>query len=309
MSKFLSGFIRRTSCRKTETVKHMLSYLARASSARVSCDRALEAEILQSNPLLEAYGNAKTLRNDNSSRFGKWMRLEFSSSKSIEGCSITSYLLEKSRIVSCFEGERNYHSFYQLLVSPVAEDREAWGIGRQTADAFACLTRGHCIAVESIDDVTCWAEQRRAMAVLRFTSKEQRHALSVVAAILHLMNCRFEGPHDSRARAINPDSSLAVAAPLLGIEAGDVLESALTTRTEQMGKGSMVTISLTAPAASDARDALAKALYAGLFSWLVGRVNKTLHASNAANPCDGLYVGVLDIFGFEVGFLPDAPTF
>lgn len=296
-------------CRKTETVKHILSYLARASAAKESCDRALEAEILQSNPVLEAYGNAKTLRNDNSSRFGKWMRLEFSPSKSIEGCCITSYLLEKSRIVSCLEGERNYHSFYQLLLSTVAEEREAWGLGRQTAEAFVCLTQGHCISVESVDDVSSWAEQRRAMDVLRFTNAEQRNALSVVAAILHLMNCRFEGPHDSRATTTNSQLSLAVAAPLLGIEAVDALEAALTTRTEQMGKGSMVTISLTAPAASDTRDALAKALYAGLFHWLVGRVNKTLNANRTGKPSNGLYVGVLDIFGFEVCVSSDLTSF
>ncbi|KAH8082135.1 hypothetical protein JL720_8662 [Aureococcus anophagefferens] len=280
---------------KTETTKFVLAFVARVAGrgGRAGAGKSVEEQILQSNPVLEAYGNAKTLRNNNSSRFGtwrrKWMKIEFEGNSKIRGCSITNYLLEKSRVVWQSKGERSYHAFYQLFKG--AKEREAYGIGADP-EAFATLTKGGCTTVDAIDDAQEWDDQRAALDILDFSKDDQRVALGVVAATLHLGLAAFSADGDGS--RVSDAACLAKAAPLLGVDAGK-LAAALTTRTEQMGRGSMVTIKLSPPAAKDAADALAKALYGRLFDWLVVKINASISRGEGA-----CHVGVLDIFGFEV---------
>ncbi|KAJ8600444.1 hypothetical protein CTAYLR_001427 [Chrysophaeum taylorii] len=280
---------------KTETCKHILAYVARG-------DASVEDQIIKSNPVLEAYGNAKTLRNNNSSRFGKWMRLDFSGRGVLGGGSVTNYLLEKSRVVACASGERNYHALYQLVVG-ARKERAALGPLPATPESFGCLMSGRCVTVEGLDDARDWTEQRRALDVLGVSVPEQSDAIAVLAAILWLMNCEFYGDDEGGGRAANVATTLAIAGPLVGVEA-DRLETALTTRTEQMGKGSMVTLPLSPSQAAAARNALAKHLYARLFDWLVARINRSLDSKTAAarpsTTTTTTHIGILDIFGFEV---------
>ncbi|KAH8060717.1 hypothetical protein JL722_4830 [Aureococcus anophagefferens] len=235
---------------KTETTKFVLAFVARVAGrgGGAGAGKSVEEQILQSNPVLEAYGNAKTLRNNNSSRFGTWRPLQ-------------------------------------------GRGREAYGIGADP-EAFATLTKGGCTTVDAIDDAQEWDDQRAALDILDFSKDDQRVALGVVAATLHLGLAAFSADGDGS--RVSDAACLAKAAPLLGVDAGK-LAAALTTRTEQMGRGSMVTIKLSPPAAKDAADALAKALYGRLFDWLVVKINASISRGEGA-----CHVGVLDIFGFEV---------
>ena len=267
---------------KTESTKKVLAFIAKCSVSESN----IEDRIMESNPVLEAFGNAATLRNDNSSRFGKWMTMTFSKKKQISGSAIHTYLLEKSRVVHLANGERTYHVFYQLLT---ALDEES----------FRYTSRGDRMTIQNVDDEKEYNEMRGAMSGLGWSTEDQQKAMDVVKAILYLGECDFEaatgGPDASR--AMN-GSSLGVAGPLIGIDDMSKLENALTTRVELMGGKSMVTITLGPNAAADARDALAKALYANLFNWLVAKVNKALKMDDPND--DDVSIGVLDIFGFEV---------
>ena len=263
---------------KTETTKIILSYIARVAGG---AQDDVARRILESNPVLEAYGNAKTLRNDNSSRFGKWMTVAFDADGRVAGCAIDTYLLEKSRVVGCGPGERTYHALYQVLSDIEGEARE-----------FPYLARGGCVRIDGVDDAQEFATQLRALDALGVTDRQD--VLDIVAAVLHLGCAEFDGGDD--ARCVNADTSIGRCAPLLGLDATEV-DAAVTTRTERMGRGSIVTLRLTTKQARSARDALAKALYGGLFDYLVRRVNESLHRGDSPTSSS---IGVLDIFGFEV---------
>ena len=262
---------------KTETTKIILSYIARVAGG--SRDNVAQ-RILESNPVLEAYGNAKTLRNDNSSRFGKWMTVAFDAHHRVAGCAVYTYLLEKSRVVGCGSGERTYHALYQVLSGD-------FGLGE--AETFPYLARGGCLTIDRVDDAEEFMSQKRALDTLGIDPQD---VLSLVAAVLYLGRAKFEG---NDARCVNGAASLDRCTPLLGLDAAEV-HAALTTRTERMGRGSIIMIRLTPKQAAAARDALAKALYGGLFDYLVKRVNESLHSDAAQTGS----IGVLDIFGFEV---------
>ena len=262
---------------KTETTKIILSYLARVAGG---AQDDVARRILESNPVLEAYGNAKTLRNDNSSRFGKWMTVAFDADRRVAGCAIDTYLLEKSRVVGCGPGERTYHALYQVLSDIEGEARE-----------FPYLARGGCVRIDGVDDAQEFATQLRALDALGVTDRQD--VLDIVAAVLHLGCAEFDGDD---ARCVNAETSIGRCAPLLGLDATEV-ETAVTTRTERMGRGSIVTLRLTTKQARSARDALAKALYGGLFDYLVRRVNESLRRGDSPTSSS---IGVLDIFGFEV---------
>ena len=196
------------------------------------------------------------------------------------GCAIDTYLLEKSRVVGCGPGERTYHALYQVLSDIEGEARE-----------FPYLARGGCVRIDGVDDAQEFATQLRALDALGVTDRQD--VLDIVAAVLHLGCAEFDGDD---ARCVNADTSIGRCAPLLGLDATEV-ETAVTTRTERMGRGSIVTLRLTTKQARSARDALAKALYGGLFDYLVRRVNESLRRDDSPTSSS---IGVLDIFGFEV---------
>lgn len=289
---------------KTETVKIMLKYLAYRSGGGV--DRLL----LKTNPILEAFANAKTVRNDNSSRFGKYVRVFLDPlSCRVTAASITSYLLEKTRVIGQLEGERNFHAFYQLVRAR-----------KKDPIRFRCLagTNGGVVDVAGVDDAETW--RKRTEPALRHFDAEHTVApvLEAVMALCELEFDRLEiAGQDDGSRATRGVDACSNA---LGVESSALVE-ALTTR--QVGSARATN---SVDAARRSRDAIAKSLYQRLFDGLVAKLNAGLTSSVAANgdvrrsrrhyddedeekgggdeeksggATKSLYVGLLDIFGFE----------
>lgn len=263
---------------KTETTKKVLNYLANVAPANKSkaammphshtTEPGIEDKILQSNPLLEALGNAKTLRNNNSSRFGKWMKVYFDHSFHIDGCEIVNYLLEKSRLVSQNINERNYHMFYMLLAGASASLRETCGL--LSADQYRYLDQSGCYAIEGVDDSAEYQEVLSAMNTLQFSRELQDSILKLLAAILHIGNISFAAGATEGSSEVTPACATHVelAITLLGLDRAAFM-FALTEKTVQMGRGSVVGIKLSPSQALDSKDTLAKALYSNLFDWII----------------------------------------
>ncbi len=280
---------------KTETTKKVLTYLANvAPGARKASknEPGIEDKILQSNPLLEALGNAKTLRNNNSSRFGKWMKVDFDHDFRIQGCEIVNYLLEKSRVVIQTKGERNYHIFYQLIAGsdPALKARLRLG----GIDDYRLLTQSGCSVIEDVDDAAEFRDVIAALVTLQFYGDFSESMFKIMSAILHLGNVEFITANEVAAVSPSSLATLGVAAELLGVELAQ-LNFALTEKRVQMGKGEVVNIKNNAAQAVDSKDTLSKALYSNLFDCVVKRVNETLKVSEAP-----FSIGILDIFGFEI---------
>ena len=306
---------------KTETAKLIMQYLAWAG-ARAAAEReaagggggtpraalpspdaepdaagGVEARVLESNPLLEAFGNAKTVRNDNSSRFGKFVEIQFNAAGRISGAAVRTYLLERSRVVGLADPERSYHIFYQLCAGAEGEERAALRL-RPSTD-FRYLAASTCHALTGVDDAAEYARTRRAMALVGVSDGDAAAAMRVVASVLHLGDVVFTddgGGGDGDGCSVGAGSGeagLQAAAALLAVPA-DRLRSALTTRTRRTVDGPIVS-PIDAAAAADNRDALAKTLYARLFDWLVARINEAVGQDAAAASA----IGVLDIYGFE----------
>lgn len=266
---------------KTETTKKVLAYLANvAPSARKGADSeaGIEEQILQSNPILEALGNAKTLRNDNSSRFGKWMKVDFDHDFRIQGCEIVNYLLEKSRVVVQTKGERNYHIFYQLLCGADTALKSRLKLG--SPDEYSLLNQSGCTQIDSVDDSAEFRDVVAAMVTLSFIGDYSEMLYNVIAAILHMGNVNFQSDGDASKVASSSESDVSVAAALLGVDSGR-LSSSFGEKHVQMARGETVTIKLNSVQAVDTRDTLAKALYSNLFDYTVRRVNETLKKSVA----------------------------
>lgn len=273
---------------KTEAAKIILSYLAAGDS-----QNNLSKQVLDTNPILEAFGNAKTLRNDNSSRFGKFIEIHFDSvTLKLLSARILNYLLEKSRIVSQQIGERNYHFFYQICAGASEEEREKYKI--LPASEFAYLNKGECLEIDGVDDMKNYEETRECMRVLGFTDEEQESIMRIVMGILHLGNVEFEG--DDSAIVVN-SQSMEIACGLLGCSY-EVLEKVLTTRViVDPTNNKEIVMKQKASQATYTKDATAKGIYSKLFTWLVERINKTIYIQQKK---PSKIIGLLDIYGFEV---------
>ncbi|KAM0924487.1 hypothetical protein ACQ4PT_004828 [Festuca glaucescens] len=173
---------------KTESTKSLMQYLAFMGGKPKAEGRSVQEQILESNPVLEAFGNAKTVRNNNSSRFGKFVEIQFDQNGKISGAAIRTYLLERSRVCQISDPERNYHCFYMLCAAP-PEVREKYKLGE--ARSFHYLNQSNCIELNGMDDAKEYAETRRAMSIVGINSDEQDAIFKVVAAILHLGNVEF----------------------------------------------------------------------------------------------------------------------
>ena len=279
---------------KTETSKHIMQYLVESSP--LENDHNIEEKILESNPLLEAFGNAKTVRNDNSSRFGKFTEIQFDAKGSICGAAIKTYLLERSRVVSVSDPERNYHVFYQLCDGATTEEREAWNL--KDAKHFRYLSTSSCFELEGCSNADEYVKTRHAMDIVGIPRETQECVFKAVAAVLHLGNVTFEVVDDdqckvSSADGVEAEASLADAARLLGVPV-DGLRSILTTRTRRTPDGKIVS-PICVDAAVNTRDAFAKTLYSRTFDWLVDCINKSI----GQDPNPSSVIGVLDIYGFE----------
>lgn len=287
---------------KTEASKIIMQYITAVSKSSTNVDR-VKSQLLESNPLLEAFGNAKTLRNDNSSRFGKYMEMQFNSAGAPVGGKITNYLLEKSRVVSRAVGERSFHIFYQLLSGLPAAKLTKIGLTQKPEDYYY-LKQSDCVKVATIDDAADFKLVVRAMGVLGISEKDQDSLWNILAAILHLGNVRFKEQEDptSRQPVVSMENPKVVqtVAQVLHVDEF-VLARALTTRTITSGtqkRMSTITVPLDTVQAIYSRDALAKALYERVFHWLVAKININLRATEKLS--DLYVIGLLDIYGFEI---------
>ncbi|CAI4233127.1 unnamed protein product [Auanema sp. JU1783] len=276
---------------KTESTKLVLQFLATISGQH----SWIEQQVLEANPILEAFGNAKTVRNDNSSRFGKYIDVHFNSTGCIEGARIEQYLLEKSRIVSQSENERNYHIFYCLLSGLTAEEKK--DLELTTTSDYFYLTQGRTLVAEGRDDGADLAEIRSAMKVLMFKDQEVWSIFKLLAGILHIGNIRYRCSQVDNMEAVDVSdaSNIVRIARLLQIREQNLLD-ALTSKT-LVTRDERVVKRLTAQQAVDTRDALVKGIYGRLFIYIVSRINDAIFKPRS----DGrrTSIGVLDIFGFE----------
>ncbi|PRD33328.1 UNVERIFIED_CONTAM: Unconventional myosin-Ic [Trichonephila clavipes] len=276
---------------KTEASKKLLQYLAAASHHAPSVENVKD-KLLLSNPILEAFGNAKTNKNDNSSRFGKYMDVEFDYLGTPLGGHILNYLLEKSRVVHQNHGERNFHIFYQLLAGADNKTLESLDL-RRDPSAYFYLSQGSCSKIRSIDDADQFSVVDKAMNVTDFTEDEQEAVFSIVASVLHLGNVGFV-EEDGQAVVVH-DKPIHSISKLLGCSASDLM-NALITKTIEANQELMCS-PLNRDQAIYARDALAKALYERLFTWLVGKLNASLQSRARKRKT---LMGLLDIYGFEI---------
>ncbi|XP_030436199.1 unconventional myosin-Ib isoform X3 [Gopherus evgoodei] len=280
---------------KTEASKLVMSYVAAVCGKGAEVNQVKE-QLLQSNPVLEAFGNAKTVRNDNSSRFGKYMDIEFDFKGDPLGGVISNYLLEKSRVVKQPRGERNFHIFYQIL-SGASEDLLNKLKLERDFSRYNYLSLDSA-RVNGVDDAVNFRTVRNAMQIVGFMDHETQSILEVVAAVLKLGNIEFKP--ESRVNGLDESkikdkNELKEICELTGIDQS-VLERAFSFRTVE-AKQEKVSTTLNVAQAYYARDALAKNLYSRLFSWLVTRINESIKAQTKVRK---KVMGVLDIYGFEI---------
>ncbi|XP_046676173.1 myosin-VIIa isoform X2 [Homalodisca vitripennis] len=275
---------------KTESTKLILQYLA-AISGKHSW---IEQQILEANPILEAFGNAKTIRNDNSSRFGKYIDIHFNSGGVIEGAKIEQYLLEKSRIVSQSKDERNYHIFYCILAGLSKEEKQKLELS--DASHYKYLTGGGSITCEGRDDAAEFADIRSAMKVLLFSDQEIWEILKLLAALLHIGNIKYKAAIIDNLDATEiPDlSNVARVANLLAVPKQPLIDA--LTRKTLFASGETVVSTLSREQSVDVRDAFVKGIYGRLFVLIVSKINNAIYRPKGISRSA---IGVLDIFGFE----------
>ncbi|KAG5675745.1 hypothetical protein PVAND_005623 [Polypedilum vanderplanki] len=275
---------------KTESTKLILQYLA-AISGKHSW---IEQQILEANPILEAFGNAKTVRNDNSSRFGKYIDIHFSRNGVIEGAKIEQYLLEKSRIVSQNPEERNYHIFYCLLAGLSSEEKKKLELS--TAKDYRYLTGGGCVKCDGRDDVAEFADIRSAMKVLCFSDQEIWEIFKLLAALLHAGNINYKAitVDNLDATEIPDQANVKRVANLLELSVPAFI-NALTRKTF-LAHGETVISTLSREQSIDVRDAFVKGVYGRLFVLIVKKINNAIYKPKTTMRTA---IGVLDIFGFE----------
>uniref|UniRef100_A0A8B9PLT7 Myosin IE n=1 Tax=Apteryx owenii TaxID=8824 RepID=A0A8B9PLT7_APTOW len=274
---------------KTVAAKYIMSYISKISGGGPKVQHVKDI-ILQSNPLLEAFGNAKTVRNNNSSRFGKYFEIQFSPGGEPDGGKISNFLLEKSRVVMRNPGERSFHIFYQLIEGASSEQKSSLGI--TSMDYYYYLSLSGSYKVDDINDKSDFQETLHAMNVIGIFAEEQSLVLQIVAGILHLGNISFKEVGNYAGVEI-----LAFPAFLLGINQ-DRLKEKLTSRqmdSKWGGKSESINVTLNVEQACYTRDALAKALHARVFDYLVDSINKAMEKNH-----EEYNIGVLDIYGFEI---------
>ncbi|XP_021814773.1 myosin-11 isoform X6 [Prunus avium] len=278
---------------KTETTKMLMRYLAYLGGNAAAEGRTVEQQVLESNPVLEAFGNAKTVKNNNSSRFGKFVEIQFDKRGRISGAAIRTYLLERSRVCQISDLERNYHCFYLLCAAP-EQEKEKYKLG--DPKSYHYLNQSNCYQLDGISDEHNYLSTRRAMDVVGISVVEQEAIFSVVAAILHLGNIDFANGEDNDSSVLKNDESLfhlQMTAELLMCNPR-ALEDALCKRV-MVTPEEIIKRSLDPHGATVSRDGLAKTIYSRLFDWLVDKINVSI----GQDPSSKCLIGVLDIYGFE----------
>ncbi|KAM5280234.1 unconventional myosin-VIIb [Ctenodactylus gundi] len=279
---------------KTETTKLILQFLATISGQH----SWIEQQVLEANPILEAFGNAKTIRNDNSSRFGKYIDIYFNPRGVIEGARIEQFLLEKSRVCRQAIEERNYHIFYCMLLGMSVEEKELLGLGMPSE--YHYLTMGNCTSCEGLDDAKDYAHVRSAMKILLFSDSENWDISKLLAAILHLGNVEFMAAifENLDSSEVMETTAFPIIMKLLEVQ-HQALRNCLTKHTILI-RGEYVTRPLNIAQAADRRDAFVKGIYGHLFLWIVKKINAAIFTPPAQDPkSTRRAIGLLDIFGFE----------
>ncbi|KAM6981227.1 unconventional myosin-Ie isoform 2-T2 [Aplochiton taeniatus] len=277
---------------KTVAAKYIMGYISRVSGGGPRVQHVKDI-ILQSNPLLEAFGNAKTVRNNNSSRFGKYFEIQFSSGGEPDGGKIYNFLLEKSRVVMRNPGERSFHIFYQLIEGASGEQKSSLGI--TSLDYYSYLNQSGSYKVDDINDKSDFQETVHAMEVIGISGGDRAMVLQLVAGVLHLGNINFR--EAGNYAAVESEEFLAFPAFLLGIDQNRLKEK-LTSRKMDSKWGSAlesIDVTLNVEQACYTRDALSKALHSRLFDFLVEAINKAMVKDH-----QDFSIGVLDIYGFEI---------
>ena len=311
---------------KTETTKHAMKFLTTSTfgTKMAGEETPIEEKILRCNPILEAFGNSKTIRNDNSSRFGKFVRLLISkNSKSITGATITSYLLEKSRLTSPSKGERNFHIFYHLLEGCDKKELSSFNlIDPKTTqpykpDFFEYLKKSECYNVPKINDKELYSEVLASFTKTSFTHLEIKAIFRILSAILHIGNLSFDAEKltDTFPCTLKSGDVGSIAQMLSVPE--NAFQKALVFKTREI-QGQTIESPHPVSECNAVRDSLSKFLYEKLFNWLVKRLNLVIfppeEVSNLRKvrksilsirdsltqvDCSTSSIGLLDIFGFE----------
>ncbi|XP_054661949.1 unconventional myosin-Vb-like [Grus americana] len=276
---------------KTVSAKYAMRYFTTVGGCLG--DSSMEEKVLASSPVMEAFGNARTTRNDNSSRFGKYIKIGFSQA-CVTGATIKTYLLEKSRVTFQAKAERNYHIFYQLCASATLPELQ--GLGLHGAESFHYTCQGQCTTPQSTTDAADLDSTRHAFSLLGVPESDQLELFNILAAILHLGNIVVRG-RDRRGDGcfVEPaDEALGLFCTLLGIEASQVMHWLCHRKLVTAGETYLKPLSR--QQALNSRDALAKHMYGQVFRWMVSRVNCALRSLEGHHTT----IGILDIYGFEM---------
>ncbi|CAH0489064.1 unnamed protein product [Peronospora farinosa] len=283
---------------KTETTKFVMNYLATISQHKdTSADSNVMQQVLSSNPILESFGNARTIRNDNSSRFGKFIKMEFSLEGSLIGASIQTYLLEKVRLSYQAESERNYHIFYEIIAGATEEEKKRWNL--KTPTKYRYLNQSTCVKrKDGVNDAEQFGVLKTAMQTMGFDNDDMESIFVTISALLHIGNLEFDETHQASGTEGSEISNMCEDSMKMVLDYLEVdkqgLEQAICNRNIQT-KDEHYSIGLLPDAAENARDALARFLYGKLFDWLVSRINEIVENESRDIP----FIGLLDIFGFE----------
>uniref|UniRef100_A0A671WHM6 Myosin, heavy chain 11a, smooth muscle n=1 Tax=Sparus aurata TaxID=8175 RepID=A0A671WHM6_SPAAU len=286
---------------KTENTKKVIQYLAvvasshkgkKDSSATDGLSGELEKQLLQANPILEAFGNAKTIKNDNSSRFGKFIRINFDVTGYIVGANIETYLLEKSRCIRQAKTERAFHIFYYMIAG--AKDKLREELLLESFSNYRFLSAGN-VQIPGQQDDELYEETMEAMNIMGLTEEERTDILKVCSTVMQLGNIEFKKERNQE-QATMPDNTAAQkVCHLQGINVTDFTRAILTPRIK-VGR-EVVQKAQTKEQADFAIEALAKAVFERLFRWILGRVNKALDKTKRQGAS---FLGILDIAGFEI---------
>ncbi|XP_061788823.1 myosin heavy chain, fast skeletal muscle-like isoform X1 [Nerophis lumbriciformis] len=285
---------------KTVNTKRVIQYFAtiavaggkKTEQAAGKMQGSLEDQIIAANPLLEAYGNAKTVRNDNSSRFGKFIRIHFGTTGKLASADIETYLLEKSRVTFQLSAERSYHIFYQLMTGHKPDLIEALLITKNPYD-FPMISQGE-ITVKSIDDIEEFIATDSAIDILGFTGEEKHGIYKLTGAVMHHGNMKFK--QKQREEQAEPDGTEVAdkIAYLMGLNSADLLKALCYPRVKVGNE--FVTKGQTVPQVHNSVMALSKSVYEKMFLWMVVRINEMLDTKQSRS----FFIGVLDIAGFEI---------
>ncbi|XP_067305196.1 myosin-10 isoform X4 [Pseudorasbora parva] len=287
---------------KTENTKKVIQYLAHVASSHksgtlgrpkdIALQGELERQLLQANPILEAFGNAKTVKNDNSSRFGKFIRINFDVAGYIVGANIETYLLEKSRAIRQAKDERTFHIFYQLLSGASEAMRKELLLGSADEYRFIC---GGSLPVPGQSDSENFTQTMDSVTIMGFTQEESTSMLKVISAVLQFGNITFNKEKNTDQASMPDDTAAQKLCHLLGISVLEFSRAILTPRIK-VGR-EYVQKAQTKQQADFAIEALAKATYERLFRWLVHRINRALDRRQRQGAS---FIGILDIAGFEI---------